>query len=147
MSIETEKQEQGEPMALKKGECWPEEVMRQWDYWRKEIANGHKGSAPRDWFEGLSEIKLIDTTPQKREWVGLTEEEYLSKAYRLANELQCHLAIAPAPQPQPQKRTWVELTDEEIDQGLLHSNYALQTARAWRDGVEWATKQLMERNT
>jgi hypothetical protein len=36
-------------------------------------------------------------------------EEYLSKAYRLANELRCHLAIAPAPQ-----RTWVGLTDEEL---------------------------------
>jgi len=47
----------------------------------------------------------------------------------------------------PQQRTWVGLTDEEIDQGLLRSNYALQTASAWRDGVEWATKQLMERNT
>ena len=69
---ETEKQE---PVALRKGECWPEEVMRQWDYWRKEIANGHKGSAPRDWFEGLSELKLIDTTPQQRTWVGLTADE------------------------------------------------------------------------
>ena len=38
------------------------------------------------------------------------QEEYLSKAYRLANELRCHLAIAPAPQ-----RTWVGLTDEEIE--------------------------------
>jgi hypothetical protein len=37
------------------------------------------------------------------------EEEYLYKAYRLANELQCHLATAPTPQ-----RTWVGLTDEEI---------------------------------
>ena len=70
-----EAMKQGELMALKKGECWPEEVMRQWDYWRKEIANGHKGSAPRDWFEGLSELKLIDTTPQQRTWVGLKDEE------------------------------------------------------------------------
>ena len=36
------------------------------------------------------------------------QEEYLSKAYRLANELRCHLAIAPAPQ-----RTWVGLTDDD----------------------------------
>jgi hypothetical protein len=36
------------------------------------------------------------------------EEEYLIKAYCMANELRCHLAIAPVPQ-----RTWVELTDEE----------------------------------
>ena len=44
-------------------------------------------------------------------------------------------------------RTWVGLTEEEIDQGLLRSNHALQTAGAWRDGVEWATKQLKEKNT
>jgi hypothetical protein len=71
--LEQLKQEQGEPVALKKGECWPEEVMRQWDYWRKEIANGHKGSAPRDWFESLSEMKLIDTTPQQRKPLTPTE--------------------------------------------------------------------------
>ena len=45
------------------------------------------------------------------------------------------------------QRTWVGLTDDEIDQGLLRSNHALQTAGAWRDGVEWATKQLKEKNT
>lgn len=45
------------------------------------------------------------------------------------------------------KRTWVGLTDDEIDQGLLRSNHALQTADAWRDGVEWAQSQLKERNT
>ena len=44
------------------------------------------------------------------------------------------------------KGAWVGLTDEEIDQGLLRSNYAMQTAGAWRDGVEWATKQLKEKH-
>ena len=39
------------------------------------------------------------------------------------------------------------LTDEVIDQGLLRTNYAMHTAGAWRDGVEWATKQLKEKNT
>jgi hypothetical protein len=39
------------------------------------------------------------------------------------------------------------LTDDEIDQGLLRTNYAMHTAGAWRDGVEWATKQLKEKNT
>ena len=47
----------------------------------------------------------------------------------------------------PPQRTWVGLTDKEIDAGLLRTNYAMQTAGAWRDGVEWATKQLKERNT
>ena len=45
------------------------------------------------------------------------------------------------------ERPWVGLTDEEVDQGLLRSNHALQTAGAWRDGVEWATKQLKDKNT
>jgi len=45
------------------------------------------------------------------------------------------------------QRTWVGLTDDEIDQGLLRTNYAMQTAHAWRDGVEWASKQLQEKNT
>ena len=58
---------------------------------------------------------------------------------------QAHDALALTSYP-PQ-RTWVGLTDEEIDQGLLRSNHALQTAGAWRDGVEWATKQLKEKNT
>ena len=47
-----------------------------------------------------------NTTPPQQE---PDEEEYLAKAYRMANELRCHLAIAPAPQ-----RTWVGLTDEEV---------------------------------
>ena len=45
------------------------------------------------------------------------------------------------------QRTWVGLTDEDIDQGLLRTKYAMQTAGAWRDGVEWAIKQLQEKNT
>lgn len=48
---------------------------------------------------------------------------------------------------QSPQSTWVGLTDVEIDQGLVRTNYAMQTAGAWRDGVEWAVKQLQERNT
>ena len=44
------------------------------------------------------------------------------------------------------QRTWVGLTDKEVDAGLLRTNYAMQTAGAWRDGVEWAMKQLKEKN-
>jgi len=46
----------------------------------------------------------------------------------------------------PPQRTWVVLTDAEIDQGLLRTNYAMQTAKAWRDGVTWAYHQLKEKN-
>ena len=108
VALEQRSNEHLEPVALKIGECWPENVMQMWDYYRKEIANGHTGSEPRDWFESLSEMRLVDTTPPQRTWVGLT--------------------------------------DDEIDQGLVRTNYAMQTAGAWRDGVEWATKQLREKN-
>lgn len=45
------------------------------------------------------------------------------------------------------QRQWVGLTDEEIDQGLLRSDYALQTAHAWRAGVVFAMTKLKEKNT
>ena len=44
------------------------------------------------------------------------------------------------------QRAWVGLTDKEIDQGLVRTNYAMQTAGAWRDGVEWAEAKLKEKN-
>ena len=44
------------------------------------------------------------------------------------------------------RRTWVGLTEEEIDQGLLRSPYALQIASAWREGVAWAMQQLKDKN-
>ena len=68
--------EKQELVALKNGECWPEYVMEEWDYWRKQIADGDKGSAPRDWFEELAELKLVTAQPQ-REWVGLTDDELI----------------------------------------------------------------------
>ena len=44
------------------------------------------------------------------------------------------------------QRTWVGLTDEEIDQGLLRSDYAFKTAEAWRAGVVFAMTKLKEKN-
>ena len=44
------------------------------------------------------------------------------------------------------QRTWVGLTDEEIDQGLLRSDYAFKTAEAWRAGVVFAMAKLKEKN-
>ena len=66
----------------------------------------------------------------------------LELALSIVENRECRYKNRPKPE-----RTWVGLTDEEIDQGLLRSNHALQTAGAWRDGVEWATKQLKEKNT
>lgn len=47
-------------------------------------------------------------------------------------------------EPQPQ---WVGLTDEDIDQGLLRSDYAFKTAEAWRAGVVFAMTKLKDKNT
>ena len=45
------------------------------------------------------------------------------------------------------KRAWVGLTDKEIDQGLLRSDYAFKTAEAWRAGVVFAMTKLKEKNS
>ena len=50
------------------------------------------------------------------------------------------------PQEWVNATAWRELTDEEIDQGLLRSDYALQTAHAWRAGVVFAMTKLKEKN-
>lgn len=48
-------------VAVPQGECWPEDVMQQRDYWRKEIAEGDRSSAPRDWFESLAELLATES--------------------------------------------------------------------------------------
>ena len=47
---------------------------------------------------------------------------------------------------QEYKKPWVGLTDEEVEEGLLRSDYALQTAHAWRAGVVFAMTKLKEKN-
>jgi len=49
--------------------------------------------------------------------------------------------------PPAAQRQWVGLTDEQIDQGLCRTPYAMKTAEAWREGVRWAYHQLKEKNT
>ena len=36
-----------------------DEIMQQWDLYRKYIADGHKSSLPRDWFETVLDIIRI----------------------------------------------------------------------------------------
>ena len=82
-----------ENKTLKEALAQPEQEPVALQYSQKDI----------DW-QQEQQIKAQASTPPQ----STDEEEYLSKAYRLANELRCHLAIAPAPQ-----RTWVGLTDED----------------------------------
>lgn len=53
---------------LKPGECWPERIMKQWDEMRDLIAEGDKSSRPRDWFESLAEMRLIDAPAAEPAW-------------------------------------------------------------------------------
>jgi hypothetical protein len=81
--------------------------------WANEEINGWRDDAyghdPIDHSEIMLAIKALEEALAKKEQGEPRQEDYLSKAYRLANELRCHLAIAPA----PQQRTWVGLTEED----------------------------------
>ena len=45
---------------------------------------------------------------------------------------------------EPAQRTWVGLTDEEIEQGCRES---WVTEQAWQSAVWWAEAKLKEKNT
>ena len=77
----------------------------------------------------------IDTRPQPK------QEDYLSKAYRLANELRCHLAIAPA----PQQREWVDLTEEDLK--LLSAEWRIAYGAWMDDFAKDIEAKLKEKNT
>ena len=80
------------------------------------------------------EVQALYTTPPQRK--EPEQEEYLSKAYRLANELRCHLAITPAPQ-----RTWVGLTEEELQKILQEVS-----GQGWKPMLEAIEAKLKEKN-
>ena len=42
---------------------------------------------------------------------------------------------------------WKEITQEEVEIGLLASNYSFANAGAWRDGVKWAEVHIKENNS
>ena len=99
------------------------------------------------------EIEPLYTHPQpkvKQEPVAMQMDVIVVNLVReginkhRARELAEHFIKTTSPQPQ---KPWVGLTDEEIDQGLLRSDYALQTAHAWRSGVVFAMTKLKEKNT
>ena len=77
--------------------------------------------------------------------VDITEKgAHVIGIYALDNDTSqiFYAKFYPAPQ-----RTWVGLTDDEIDQGLLRSDYAFKTAEAWRAGVVFAMTKLKEKNS
>lgn len=66
---------------------------------------------------------------------------------RIVTDANGRKHITNEPLLHPPQRPWVGLTDEEVDQGLVQTNYSMKTAQAWRHGVEWAQFNLMRKNT
>jgi hypothetical protein len=68
---EARQSSQGEPV-------WSEEIMKQWDYWRAQIAKGDKSSAPRDWFECLAAPQQAIPSGWKLVPIELTEAMHIA---------------------------------------------------------------------
>ena len=114
------------------------------------------GNERREEFEEM--IKSILAQP----------EQALDKLFEVENELGLHYDEKPKQEPvalvisgalvkselpenytghlytTPPKREWVELTDEEIEQGCKES---WVTEQAWQSAVWWAEAKLKEKNS
>ena len=75
-------------------------------------------------------------------YYDMTAEQWLDWALSVVT-----VHAPPVSPSQGDIKPWVGLTDEEVEQGLLRSDYALQTAHAWRAGVIFAIAKLKEKNT
>ena len=51
-----------------------EAIMTQWDYWRREIANGNTSSAPRDWFESILDYYEEEISEYNKAIIELLKE-------------------------------------------------------------------------
>ena len=88
-------------------------------------------------------MMLLSDPPQEA-WKTYRVDDSLNRAITVLREA---LAEQPAQRTWVNATTWRGLTDEEVEQGLLRSDYALQTAHAWRSGVVFAMAKLKEKNT
>ena len=67
-------------------------------------------------------------------------EESMQKTIEETSLFELKQLLMPFIEFNKEKKESVKLTDNEIDAGLLSTNYVGRTASAWRDGVEWAEK-------
>ena len=99
--------------------------------------------APPGWIDELAKVP-DNAWPAQQEPFG-----YFRYDLRLDAWVQNRAGLTGTPlyTSPPASKPWVGLTDEEVEQGLLRSDYALQTAHAWRAGVVFAMAKLKEKNT
>jgi len=110
------------------------------------LRNGQTLYAEKKVWDTIYEIKkALETKDEPVAW-GMEKDgvilDVICPAEHEREEGKYTIPLYTTPQ-----RTWGGLTKEEINQGLLRSFYVLEKARAWRDGVAWATEQLKEKNT
>jgi hypothetical protein len=106
--------------------------MYEWQF-NKEIAGVYQDTA-------ISILPVYTAPPQRTEQEPVKMVRYNCTCGRTMKFESEYGFIAP-------QREWQGLTDDEIDQGLLRSDYAFKTAEAWRTGVVFAMTQLKEKNT
>jgi len=98
---------------------WDGPFDKQWDYWRSQIATGQDGSAPRDWFQSITDSMAEDATEAATQIDRLTaENERLREALSEMLPRYCEMFSALA------------LGDPEID------SVAVQIARAALDATD-----------
>jgi len=68
-----------------------ERLMKQWDFWRKEIADGDTSSAPRDWFESTIDV-LLEKASERYKPRELTDEE-IEEVYSYIPEIKGYAPI------------------------------------------------------
>ena len=89
----------------------------------------------------------------KEEIIELAKQAGFERLGHTAEDWVCHLedieeftklvAEKERDEPPPIQRTWVGLTDEEIEQGCKES---WVTEQAWQSAVWWAEAKLKEKN-
>ena len=91
---------------------------------------------PVAWLELLREARDNCKASIVEEGISASRKEY-----RIDLEARLTAALNSSP---PAQRTWVGLTDEEIEQGCKES---WVTEQAWQSAVWWAEAKLKEKNT
>jgi len=98
---------------------------------------------------GKTFVEIIDPTKENHVFRAYFEQPQRSQE-PLCPECKAEIlyeCVACSRNNYPPQRTWVRLTDREIDRGLLRSGYALEPAAAWRAGVVFAMNTLNRKNT
>jgi hypothetical protein len=115
----------------------------------ESVLANHKGAPVLPWIEAKDAIKAaLEAKDEPVAW-GVFEDNLhdmffsQEEAQEMADLKGAHAEVRPLYTTPPQ-RTWVGLTDEEIEQGCKESWI---TEQAFQSAVWWAEAKLKEKNT